>query len=184
MVHRRNLKRSNRKSRSNRSLKRSQRGGYRGVHMPIQYFNPGAKVPTYYPAGHEMLTKPHVSSSYGTFSAVNTTNVNQGGLSMGPNLFPAPTSSGMMVGGRSRSRRSRTTTGTTRGARTTTGTTRGARTTTGTTRGSRTTTGTTRGSRTTTGTTRGSRTTTGTTRGTRTTGTTRGTRTTTGTTRK
>ena len=103
MVHRSNLKRSNRKSRSNRSLKRNtrrQRGGYRGVHMPIQYFNPGAKVPTYYPAGHEMLTKPYVSSNYGTFSAVNTTNVNQGGLSMGPNLFPSP-GSGMMVGGRS-----------------------------------------------------------------------------------
>jgi hypothetical protein len=107
MVHRRNLKRSNRKSRTNRSLKRNTRrqsGGDRGVHMPIQYFNPGAKVPTYYPAGHEMLTRPYVSSHYGTFSAVNTTNVNQGGSSMGPNLFPSP-NSGMMVGGRSRSRR-------------------------------------------------------------------------------
>jgi hypothetical protein len=147
MVYRRNLKRSNRKSRSNRSLKRNthrQRGGDRGVHMPIQYFNPGAKVPTYYPEGHAMLTKPHVSSSYGTFSAVNTTNVNQGGISMGPNLFPAPTSSGMMVGGRSRSRsttgrtkagsRSRSTTGRTKaGTRTTTGTAHGTRTTTGTT---------------------------------------------------
>ena len=107
MVYRRNLKRSSRKSRINRSLKRntrSQRGGDRGVHMPIQYFNPGAKIPTYYPAGHEMLTKPYVSSNYGTMSAVNTTHVNQGGMSMGPNLAPFPRSSGMMVGGRSRSR--------------------------------------------------------------------------------
>jgi hypothetical protein len=107
MVHRRNLKRSSRKSRTNRSLKRTirtQRGGDRGVHMPIQYFNPGAKVPTYYPAGHEMLTRPYVSGNYGTMSAVNTTHVNQGGLSMGPNLAPFPHSSGIMVGGSSRSR--------------------------------------------------------------------------------
>jgi len=141
MVHRRSLKRSN------RSLKRNtrrQRGGYRGVHMPIQYFNPSAKVPTYYPAGHEMLTKPHVSGSYGTFSAVNTTNVNDGGNSMGPNLFPAPTSSGMMVGGRSRSRSRSRSTGT-RGTRSRSTGTRGTRSrsrTTGT-RGTRTTTGTT-----------------------------------------
>jgi hypothetical protein len=173
MVYRRNLKRSNRKSRSNRSLKRNthrQRGGDRGVHMPIQYFNPGAKVPTYYPEGHAMLTKPHVSSSYGTFSAVNTTNVNQGGISMGPNLFPAPTSSGMMVGGRSRSRsttgrtkagsRSRSTTGRTKAgsrSRSTTGRTKAgsrSRSTTGRTKaGTRTTTGTAHGTRTTTGTT-------------------------------
>lgn len=107
MVYRRNLKRSNRKSRSNRSLKRNtrrQRGGDRGVHMPIQYFSPGAKVPTYYPAGHDMLTKTYTSSNYGQFSPVNTTSVNQGGMSMGPNLFPYPNDSGMMVGGRSCSR--------------------------------------------------------------------------------
>ena len=98
--------RSNRKSRSNRSLKRNtrrQRGGDRGVHVPLQYFNPGAKVPTYYPTGHEMLTKPNVSGSYGIMSAVNTTHVNPGGLSMGPNLGPFPNSSGMMVGGSLRS---------------------------------------------------------------------------------
>ena len=105
MVYRRILKRSGRKSRTTRakrSLKRTtrrQHGGYRGVHMPIQYFNPGAKVPAYYPDGHEMLTKSHVSGGYGTMSAVNTTHVNQGGLSMGPNLAPFPDSSGMMTGG-------------------------------------------------------------------------------------
>ena len=100
MVHRRNLKRSYRKSRSNRSLKSSSRRQRGGNRMPIQYFNPSARVPAYYPANHEMLTKPYVSGNYGTMSAVNTTHVNPGSLSMGPNLAPFPHSSGMMVGGR------------------------------------------------------------------------------------
>lgn len=81
------------KQRSNRrNNSRKQQGGdgnhnIQSVGMPIQYFNPGVKVPAYYPAGHEMLTKQYVSG-LGPVNAVNTTQPNACATEMGPSLAP------------------------------------------------------------------------------------------------
>jgi hypothetical protein len=80
-----------RKQRRNNSRKQ-QRGGdgnlnIQSVGMPIQYFNPAAKVPAYYPSGHEMLTKQY-TSALGPIRAVNTTQPSQCGNEMGPSLAP------------------------------------------------------------------------------------------------
>lgn len=84
--------------------RRQQRGGdgnMSSVGFPIQWFNPDAKVPAYYPAGNEMLTKQY-QSAYGPINAVNTTQPNACGTEMGPNLAPfSPYEdlSGIMTGG-------------------------------------------------------------------------------------
>ena len=86
--------------------RRKQMGGdgnhnIQSVGFPIQWFNPGANVPTYYPAGSEMLTK-QFNSAYGPINAVNTTQPNACGTEMGPNLAPfSPYEdlSGIMTGG-------------------------------------------------------------------------------------
>ena len=84
--------------------RRQQRGGdgnMDSVGFPIQWFNPDAKVPAYYPAGNEMLTKQY-QSAYGPINAVNTTQPNACGTEMGPNLAPfSPYEdlSGIMTGG-------------------------------------------------------------------------------------
>lgn len=84
--------------------RRQQRGGdgnLSSVGFPIQWFNPDAKVPAYYPAGNEMLTKQY-QSAYGPINAVNTTQPNACGTEMGPNLAPfSPYEdlSGIMTGG-------------------------------------------------------------------------------------
>lgn len=94
----------NKQQRSRRQQK--QRGGdgsynIQSVGFPIQWFNPEAKVPAYYPAGSEMLTKQY-QSAYGPINAVNTTQPNACGTEMGPNLAPfSPYEdlSGIMTGG-------------------------------------------------------------------------------------
>jgi len=86
--------------------RRAQQGGdgnhnIQSVGFPIQWFNPDAKVPAYYPAGNEMLTKQY-QSAYGPINAVNTTQPNACGTEMGPNLAPfSPYEdlSGIMTGG-------------------------------------------------------------------------------------
>ena len=86
--------------------RRKQQGGdgnhnIQSVGFPIQWFNPGAKVPEYFPAGSEMLTK-QFQSAYGPINAVNTTQPNACGTEMGPNLAPfSPYEdlSGIMTGG-------------------------------------------------------------------------------------
>jgi hypothetical protein len=86
--------------------RRKQQGGdgnhnIQSVGFPIQWFNPGAQVPAYYPAGNEMLTKQY-QSAYGPINAVNTTQPNACGTEMGPNLAPfSPYEdlSGIMTGG-------------------------------------------------------------------------------------
>jgi hypothetical protein len=91
-----------------RRSKRQQRGGdgsMSSVGYPIQWFNPGAKVPTYYPSGSEILTKEYLTA-YGPIRAVNTTQANATGTEMGPNLAPfSPYEdlSGIMTGGAQRS---------------------------------------------------------------------------------
>jgi len=94
------------KQRSNRRINsRKQQGGdgnhnIQSVGMPIQYFNPSAKVPAYYPSGHEMLTKQYVSG-LGPVNAVNTTQPNACGTEMGPSLsaFSPYEDVSMMTGG-------------------------------------------------------------------------------------
>ena len=87
-----------------RRSKRQQRGGdanMSSVGFPIQWFNPDAKVPTYYPSGSEILTKEYMSA-YGPIRAVSTTQANAAGTEMGPNLAPfSPYEdlSGIMTGG-------------------------------------------------------------------------------------
>ena len=96
------------KQRSNgRNNSKKQQGGdgnhnIQSVGMPIQYFNPGVKVPAYYPAGHEMLTKQYVSG-LGPVNAVNTTQPNACGTEMGPSLsaFSPYEDVSMMTGGQS-----------------------------------------------------------------------------------
>ena len=96
------------KQRSNRRVNsRKQQGGdgnhnIQSVGMPIQYFNPSAKVPAYYPSGHEMLTKQYVSG-LGPVNAVNTTQPNACGTEMGPSLsaFSPYEDVSMMTGGAS-----------------------------------------------------------------------------------
>jgi len=96
------------KQRSNRRINsRKQQGGdgnhnIQSVGMPIQYFNPSAKVPAYYPSGHEMLTKQYVSG-LGPVNAVNTTQPNACGTEMGPSLsaFSPYEDVSMMTGGSS-----------------------------------------------------------------------------------
>ena len=65
---------------------RKQRGGGE-VAYPIQWFNPDAKVPAYYPPGSEALTKQY-ESAYGPINAVDTTQPNSCHTQMGPNLAP------------------------------------------------------------------------------------------------
>ncbi len=94
------------KQRSNRHINiRKQQAGdgnhnIQSVGMPIQYFNPSAKVPAYYPSGHEMLTKQYVSG-LGPVNAVNTTQPNACGTEMGPSLsaFSPYEDVSMMTGG-------------------------------------------------------------------------------------
>ena len=91
-----------------RRSKRQQRGGSGNASStayPIQWFNPGAKVPTYYPSGSEILTKEYLTA-YGPIRAVSTTQANAAGTEMGPNLAPfSPYEdlSGIMTGGAQRS---------------------------------------------------------------------------------
>jgi hypothetical protein len=94
------------KQRSNRRINsRKQQAGdgnhnIQSVGMPIQYFNPSAKFPAYYPSGHEMLTKQYVSG-LGPVNAVNTTQPNACGTEMGPSLsaFSPYEDVSMMTGG-------------------------------------------------------------------------------------
>jgi len=86
--------RSQKQIRSQRinSRRRQQRGGdgnhnIQSVGMPLQYFNPSAKVPAYYPSGHDMLTKQY-TSALGPINAVSTTQPNNCGTEMGPSLAP------------------------------------------------------------------------------------------------
>ncbi len=91
-----------------RRSRRQQRGGdgsMSSVGYPIQWFNPGATVPAYYPSGSEILTKEYLTA-YGPISSVNTTQANAAGTEMGPNLAPfSPYEdlSGIMTGGAQRS---------------------------------------------------------------------------------
>jgi hypothetical protein len=91
-----------------RRSKRQQRGGdgsMSSVGYPIQWFNPGATVPTYYPTGSEILTRQY-QTLHGPISAVSTTQANAAGTEMGPNLAPfSPYDdlSGIMTGGAQRS---------------------------------------------------------------------------------
>ena len=74
-----------------------QRGGR--VAMPMQYYNPNAKVPAYYPTGSPELTPQ--ANAYGPTVAVSH-GVGSGNAfpnSVGPNLAPAPRSSGLHTGG-------------------------------------------------------------------------------------
>ena len=96
------------KQRSNRRINSRKHQGGDGNHniqsvgMPIQYFNPSAKAPAYYPSGHEMLTKQYVSG-LGPVNAVNTTQPNACRTEMGPSLsaFSPYEDVSMMTGGRS-----------------------------------------------------------------------------------
>jgi hypothetical protein len=84
--------RSQKQKRSQRKQQKTQRGGdgnhnIQSVSMPIQYFNPDAKVPAYYPNGSEVLTRQY-QSALGPINAVNTTQPNKCGTEMGPSLAP------------------------------------------------------------------------------------------------
>ena len=83
-------KKDQRRSRGEQQKK--QRGGdgnhnIQSVGMPIQYFNPNAKVPAYYPTDSSVLTKQYLSA-LGPINAVNTTQPNNCGTEMGPSLAP------------------------------------------------------------------------------------------------
>ena len=96
------------KQNKQRRSKRQQRGGSGNTSSttyPIQWFNPGATVPTYYPSGSEILTRQY-QSAYGPINAVNTTQPNAAGTEMGPDLGafnPYEDLSGIMTGGAQRS---------------------------------------------------------------------------------
>jgi hypothetical protein len=68
--------------------------------MPIQYFDPKATVPAYYPAGHHSL-KPG-NSAYGPISAVSYGEpTGHEKAFTGPNLAPYPNSTKTQTGGSS-----------------------------------------------------------------------------------
>jgi len=82
-------KRIQRKSREQKKMQKGGDGNHniQSVGMPIQYFNPSAKVPAYFANGSDMLTKQYVSA-LGPVNAVNTTQPNACGTEMGPSLAP------------------------------------------------------------------------------------------------
>ena len=88
-----------RKNRVQRRSRRQQRGGMVGY--PIQWFNPTATVPGYFPSGSEILTRQY-GSAYGPINAVSSGTVSACGTEMGPNLAPfSPFQNGasIMTGG-------------------------------------------------------------------------------------
>ncbi len=88
-----------RKNRVQRRSRRQQRGGMVGY--PIQWFNPSATVPGYFPSGSEILTRQY-GSAYGPINAVSTGTVSACGTEMGPNLAPFSAfqnASNVMTGG-------------------------------------------------------------------------------------
>jgi len=90
MARSRNNRKSQRNNRRSRNNKKSQRNGKQKggrVVMPIQYFNPDAQTPAYYPRGSEILNQQY-QSAYGPIDAVNTTHPNSCMTQMGPNLAP------------------------------------------------------------------------------------------------
>jgi hypothetical protein len=88
---------------SQKKSSRKQKGGNRWVGMPIQYYNPRAEVPKYYPDGSDVLTRQYMSA-LGRVNPVNTTQPNACGTEMGPSLAPfSPYEDvSMMTGGNSR----------------------------------------------------------------------------------
>ena len=80
-----------------RSKKNRQAGGR--VLMPIQYYDPNAKVPAYYPKGDSHLNNGN--TAYGVYRPVSFGEPTGSGFKgyTGPNLAPYPNSTKTQTGG-------------------------------------------------------------------------------------